>query len=136
MAFFKPLNTVWRKIITECKDSPAGRTKTFLDKQHFHFFKQKKKLSVPAGKSVSIEDLEKFNEGYDIATKNLVKRKKQTLNMNTIKTKLQSEESPKECHDHSSSLKAFSNKKKSEKSSSKKWTSVQREERGVCCLHL
>ena len=47
--------------------------------------------------------------------------------MNTIKSKLQSEEGPKECHDHSSSSKVFSNKKKSEKSSSKNWTSVQRE---------
>ena len=48
--------------------------------------------------------------------------------MITIKSKLQSEEAPKECHDQSSSSKAFSNKKKSEKSSSKNWTSVQREE--------
>ena len=53
--------------------------------------KQKKKVSVPTGKSVSIEDLEKFNEGYDIAPNNLVKRKKHTLNMNTIKSKAQSE---------------------------------------------
>ena len=94
--------------------------------------KRKKKLSVRAGKSVSIEDLEKFNEGYDIASKNLAKRRKQTINMNTIKSKLQPEEAPKECHEQSSSSKAFSNKKKSEKSSSKNWTSVQREE--VCFI--
>ena len=90
--------------------------------------KRKKKLPVPAGKSVSIEDLEKFNEGYNIASKNPAKRKKQTTKMNTIKSKHQSEEGPKECHDHSSSSKAFSNKKKSEKLNSKNWTSVQREE--------
>ena len=54
--------------------------------------------------------------------------RKQTINMNTIKSKLQSEEAPKECHDQSSSSKAFSNKKKCEKSSSKNWTSMQREE--------
>ena len=35
VAFFKPLKTAWRKIITEYKDSPAGRMKTSLDKQHF-----------------------------------------------------------------------------------------------------
>ena len=35
MAFFKPLKTAWHKIITEYKDSPAGCTKTSLDKQHF-----------------------------------------------------------------------------------------------------
>ena len=28
---------------------------------------QKKKLSVPAGRTVGTEDLEKFNEGYDMA---------------------------------------------------------------------
>ena len=129
VAFFKPLKTAWRKIITEYKDSPAGRTKASLDKQQFpellnklltalgpnqarnlqsgfrkcsvypvnvnelltkfrergfydkealeesfNIFlidkfkslesvgtnKRKTKLSVPAGKSVSIEDLEKF----------------------------------------------------------------------------
>ena len=88
--------------------------------------KLKKKLSVPAGKSVNIEDLEKINKGYDIAPKNLAMRKKQILNMNIIKSKVKSED-PKECHDHNSVSKAFSNKKKSEKSSSKNWTSVQRE---------
>ena len=136
-----------RKIITKYKDSPAGRTKASLNKQHFPELlnkllsalgpnqasnlqsgfrkcsvypmnvnelltkfreresydrealedsfkiflqdkfkslesvgtnKRKKKLSVPAGKSVSIKDLEKFNEGYDIVSKNLAKRKKQT----------------------------------------------------------
>ena len=88
--------------------------------------KRKKNFFVLAAKSVSIEDLEKFKEGY-IVPKNPAKGKKQTLNMNTIKSKLQSEEDPKECHNHSSSSRAFSNKKKSEKSSSKNWTSVQRE---------
>ena len=62
--------------------------------------KRKKKLSVPAGKSVNIED--KFNEGYDIAPKNLAKRKKLTLNMDRIKSKVEFEENPKECHDHKS----------------------------------
>ena len=74
--------------------------------------KLKKKLSFPEGKSVSIEDLEKLSEGYDIAYKNLAKRKKQTLNMNTIRSKLQSEEGPKECHDHSSSSKHSVTRKK------------------------
>ena len=74
--------------------------------------KQNKKFSVPAGKSVNIEDLEKFNEGYDIAPQNLLKRKKQTLNMNTIKSKVQSEEGLNEYHDCNSSSKAFSYKKK------------------------
>ena len=57
--------------------------------------------------------------------------------MNTIKSKVLSEEDPKECHDHSFSSKAYSNmeselnskKKESEKSSSKNWISMQREER-------
>ena len=71
--------------------------------------KRKKKLSFSAGKSVSIEDLEKFNEGCDIAPKNLAKRKKRTLNMNTIKSKVQFKEDPKECHDNSSNSKAFCN---------------------------
>ena len=35
VAFFKTLKAAWCKIITECKDSAAGRTKTSLDKQHF-----------------------------------------------------------------------------------------------------
>ena len=35
VAFFKPLKTAWHKIITEYNDSPAGRTKTSLDKQPF-----------------------------------------------------------------------------------------------------
>ena len=35
VAFFKPLKTAWHKIITEYKDSPAGRMKTSLDKQYF-----------------------------------------------------------------------------------------------------
>ncbi|XP_065652789.1 uncharacterized protein LOC136080108 [Hydra vulgaris] len=35
VAFFKPLKTAWRRIITEYKDSPAGCTKTSLEKQHF-----------------------------------------------------------------------------------------------------
>ena len=85
----------------------------FISLESVGINKRKKKLSVLAGKSVSIEDLEKFKEDYDIVPKNLAKGKKQTLNMNTIKSKVQSEEGPKECHDHSSSSKAFSNKKKS-----------------------
>ncbi|XP_065650607.1 uncharacterized protein LOC136078741 [Hydra vulgaris] len=135
VAFFKPLKTAWRRIITEYKDSSAGCTKTSLEKQHFpellnklliaieliqannlksgfrkcgnypvnvnqlltqfreresynkefseDSFKiflqekykplqssetkqQKKKLFVPAGKSVGTEDLEKFSNSFDI----------------------------------------------------------------------
>ena len=75
-----------------------------------------------------MEDLEKFNEGYDIAPKNLAKRKKQTLNMNTIKSKLLSEEGPKNAMTTVLVQKHSITRKKSEKSSSKNWTSVQREE--------
>ena len=41
VAFLKTLKTAWRKIITEYIDSPAGCTKTSLDKQHFPEFLNK-----------------------------------------------------------------------------------------------
>jgi len=181
VAFFKPLKTAWRKIITEYKDSPAGCTKTSLQKQHFpellnklliavepnqaknlksgfrkcgvypvndnkllsqyrkresydeEFLedafkvflqekyktmqsvetkKRKRKLSVPAGKSVGTEDLENFDKSFVIGSK-LAKKKKKHIKTNY--SKVQSEEDPKECHSSSSkSLSSIENKVVSE----------------------
>ncbi|XP_065669381.1 uncharacterized protein LOC136088747 [Hydra vulgaris] len=69
--------------------------------------KRKKKLSIPAGKSVGTADLEKFSNSFDIGSK-LAKKTKLNENTKSIKSKVQSEEAPKECHDHSSSSKSLS----------------------------
>ena len=109
--------------------------------------KRRKKLTVPAGQSVSTEDIENKNNdkglhaasGSKVNAEQNKRKKKRTLITKTKKSKAESEEEDSDdfsCHDDSFTLETFSDlendlsnrEEDSKKSSSNNWTPVRREE--------